>query len=189
MQAFTQTRLSRNYWWIVLLRGIIAILFGIAVLALPGLALLVAASFFAAYALIDGIIAVVVAFQERNVAPNWWILLIEGLIGIIIGALAFIFPGRTLIVIVYIIAIWAILTGVAELGSAFMMGRSIGREWMLAIGGIISIILGVLFFIDPINALRTILLIVGIYAIIFGILLIIRGIRFRSSTSPTTIRV
>ena len=66
MQAFTQTRLSRNYWWIVLLRGIIAILFGIAVLALPGLALLVAASFFAAYALIDGIIAVVVAFQAER---------------------------------------------------------------------------------------------------------------------------
>jgi uncharacterized membrane protein HdeD (DUF308 family) len=185
MQTLTETRLSRHYWWIVLLRGIIAILFGIVVIALPGVALLVAASFFAAYALIDGIIVVVVAFQERNVASNWWILLIEGLIGVVVGVLAFIFPGRTLIVLIYLIAIWAILTGIAELGGAFMMGRSIGQEWMLIIGGIISIILGILFFVDPINALYTIVLIVGIYAIIFGILLIIRAIRFRSSTPPT----
>jgi uncharacterized membrane protein HdeD (DUF308 family) len=187
MQTFTQTRLPRNYWWIILLRGSIAILFGIAVIALPGLALLVAAAFIAAYLLIDGIIAVAVAIQERNVASRWWILLIEGIIGIIVGILAFIWPGRTLLVVIYLIAIWAILTGIAELASAFMMGRSLAQEWMLAIGGIISIILGVLFFVDPINALYTILLIVGIYAIIFGVLLIIRAIRFRSTTPAATV--
>jgi len=142
MNAMASPRVSRNSWGTLLVRGIIAVLFGIAAFIWPGLTLLFLITLFGVYALIDGIIAVFVSVQERNVTRYWWILLLEGIAGIIIGILTFIRPGGTAIALLFLIAAWAIITGIFEIAAAFSRRTSMAREWTLALSGVLSIILG-----------------------------------------------
>src|SRR5712692_2477629 len=119
----------RRYWWMLLIRGVVAVLFGLAAIVLTGLTALVLVYLFGAFALIDGIVAVVVSLQERAVAPRWWVLLIEGIVGILIGVLTFFSPLVTALALLYLIAAWAILTGVIEIVAAFSLRRALVLEW------------------------------------------------------------
>jgi uncharacterized membrane protein HdeD (DUF308 family) len=201
MQVTTNAQASNQLWWSLLIRGIVAVLFGLAALLWPGLTVLLLVSLFGAYALIDGVISVGTAFRERKVVSQWWLLLIEGLVGIAIGVITFVWPAITALILLYLIAIWAIVTGLFEIGAAFSgqerstgflgQGRSMGfsgqgrmgREWTLAVAGIISVILGILLIAQPGAGLLTVVLFVAIYAIVFGILLIIRAFQFRLSNN------
>ena len=182
MQIMTEGRVSRHSWWMLLVRGILALLFGIIAIAFPGLTVIVLVALFGAYSLVDGIFAVVVSFQERQMTNRWWVLLIEGIVGIVVGLLVFILPTlATALALLYVIAAWAIITGIFEIGAGFMLGASIGRGWLIAIAGIISVLFGIVLIIRPGAGILSLIWLLGIYAIIFGVLLIVRAFQFRSS--------
>jgi len=173
----------RRYWWMLLIRGVVAVLFGLAAIVWPDLTALVLVYLFGAFAFVDGIVAVVVSLQERAVVPRWWVLLIEGIVGILIGVLTFFSPIVTALVLLYLIATWAILTGILEIAAAFSMRRALALEWTLAIAGILSILLGILLAIQPVSGILAVVWIIGVYAIVFGGLLIIRSFQFRSAAT------
>jgi uncharacterized membrane protein HdeD (DUF308 family) len=179
----TGTQMYHRYWWMLLIRGVIAVLFGLAAIVWPGLTALVLVYLFGAFAFVDGIVAVVVSLQERAIVPRWWLLLIEGIVGILIGILTFFSPIVTALILLYLIATWAILTGILEIAAAFSMRRALVLEWTLAIAGILSILLGILLAIQPVSGILAVVWIIGIYAIVFGVLLIIRAFQFRSAAA------
>ena len=168
--------LARN-WWAVGLRGLIAILFGLAALFWPGITLFAPVFLFGVYALVDGVLSLVAAFHAAEHHTPWWPLLLVGLAGIAAGLLTFFYPGITAIALLYIIAAWAIVHGITEIIAAFQLRREITNEWLLGLAGLASLIFGILVVIMPgAGALATIWLI-GIYAIIFGVLLL--GLAYR----------
>ena len=176
----TAVQAARSHWWLLLLRGILAIIFGIIALAAPGIALLAFIYVFAVYALLDGITAIVVSFRERSSFRGWWVLLIEGIAGIIFGILAIVWPGETALVLLYLVAFWALVTGVMEIGSAFMVPATAGQRWGLGLAGLLSIIFGIILIVSPGSGLLAILWLVGIFAIVFGVSLIIYAFQIRS---------
>src|SRR5215469_3529359 len=137
----------------LLLRGILAIAFGIITLVWPHWTILVLIYVFGAYAIIDGVIAVINSIQDRSTSSNWWLQLIRGIAGIIIGLLVFFWPGLTAIVLFTLIGIWAIILGVFELIAAFVLPGGHGLEWSFVLGGVLSIILGLLFIRHPIASM------------------------------------
>lgn len=169
---------TQHNWWLMLLRGIFAIIFGLIALLVPGIALLAIIYVFAAYALIDGILAVVVAITERRFLPRWGWLLVEGVAGIIVGILAFVWPGETALILLYFVAAWAIVTGIMEIAAAFTVG-----SWLAGLAGVLSIVFGIILFVHPGAGLLSILWLVGIYAIVFGIVLIVHAFQLHSQPS------
>ena len=176
---------SRN-WWMLALRGVLAIIFGLVALVFPGIALLAFIYIFAAYAIIDGIVAVVVSIGERSSLSRWGWVLVEGILSIVAGIVAVAYPGLTALVLLYIVAAWAILTGITEIVAAFIIREQAWQEWALGLAGLFSIIFGIVLFIRPGAGLLTILWLVGIYAIIFGVLFIVRAFQLRSWASSVT---
>ncbi|MGD0750941.1 MAG: HdeD family acid-resistance protein [Anaerolineales bacterium] len=169
---------KRN-WWVVLLRGAVAILFGALALVWPGLTLEILVLFFGAYVLVDGIFAIIAAFTHRAGHDRWWVLLLEGLVGIAAGVITFIIPGAATLALLYLIALWAIVTGLLEIVAALGLRKEIQGEWLLAISGIVSLILGVLLLIFPSAGEVTIIWLIGVYAILFGAVLLGLGLRLR----------
>ena len=176
----------RRNWWMLALRGVLAIIFGLIALFAPGIALLAFVYVFAVYALIDGIMAVYIAIRERGSLSRWGWVLFEGILGIIAGIVAFVYPGLTALVLLYIVAIWAVVTGIMEIVTAIAIRGFVAREWALGLAGILSIIFGIVLFIFPGAGLLSILWLVGIYGIVFGILFIVRAFQMRSWASSVT---
>ena len=183
MNVITSSQISRHYWWLLALRGLLAVLFGLAALLWPGLTLLVLVLLFGAYALVDGVMTVIVSLQERRVFARWWVLLLEGLVGIAAGVLIFVWPAITALVLLYLIALWAIVTGLFEIATAFSGRLPLALEWTLALAGILSVLLGVLLAIQPGVGLLSLVWLIGVYAIVFGILLIIHAFQFRTAAT------
>jgi len=183
MNVITSTQVSRHYWWILGIRGLLAVLFGLAAIVWPRLTLLVLVLLFGAYALVDGVIAVVVSLQVRRVFTRWWVLLLEGLVGIIAGLLTFLWPGITALVLLYVIAFWAIVTGVFEIAAALSGWLPVAQEWSLALAGVLSVLLGVLLAILPGVGLLSLVWLIGVYAIVFGVLLLIRAFQLRRAAT------
>lgn len=181
MNVITTRQISRHYWWILGIRGLLAVLFGLAAFLWPGLTLLVLVFLFGAYALVDGVVAVIVALQERRNLRRWWVLLLEGLVGIAAGVVAFVWPAITALALLYVIAAWAIVTGVFEIAAAFLGVLPVMMEWTLALAGAISVVLGVLLVLLPGVGLLSLVWLIGVYALVFGVLLIIRAFQFRTA--------
>jgi len=169
-------------WWTFVLRGILAILFGLLTFAMPAMALLTLVFLFGFYAIAEGIFNVMAAFAGPDAAGGrqpWWALLIEGIVSIIAGVLAFFMPGLTAIVLLYIIAAWAVSTGALEIAAAVRLRKQITGEWMLALIGVVSILFGLLLFAFPRAGALAVVLWIGAYAVVFGVLLIVLGMRLR----------
>lgn len=171
--------LTQN-WWLVVLRGVAAILFGIAAFVWPGPTLFALIILFGLYALIDGFIAVATSVSHSKDSPRWWVFLIEGLVGVVIGIVALVWPGLTTLALLGMIAAWSIITGVLEIAAAIRLRRAITNEWMLALGGILSIALGVVLLLQPLAGTLIIVWTMGAYAIISGVLWVILGFQLRS---------
>jgi uncharacterized membrane protein HdeD (DUF308 family) len=178
MEKVMLTQLTRN-WWAVVLRGIIAILFGLIAIVWPRSTLEILVLFFGAYVLVDGIFAIVAAFSHRAGYQSWWVLLLEGLMGIAAGIIVFTSPAFTTIVLIYIILFWAIVTGIIEIFAAIQLRKEIQGEWMLALSGIVSLVLGILLLLFPAWGEVTIAWLIGVYAILFGAMLLSLGLRLR----------
>lgn len=172
------TVLARN-WWAFALRGVLAILFGLVAIILPGAALLTLALFFAAYLFADGIFGIVSAVRAARRQERWGWLVAEGVLNLIVGAIAFLFPASAVLAFVFMTAAWAIITGAMMLASAFKVNPAFGR-WWLALGGIVSIIFGGLLILAPLIGAVVLTWWLGVYAIAFGIALLIFAFRLRS---------
>lgn len=168
-----------RHWWALLIRGIIAILFGIAAWIWPGITVIVLVSLFGAFALVDGIFSVIAAIGERG-HGNWGWLLIGGLIGIIIGIITFFWPGITALILLDLIAIWAILMGIFYFVVAFAYHQPAGREILLIIAGVLSLLFAAILLFRPVAAALGLVWVIGLYAIVIGILWIIRAFRFHA---------
>lgn len=170
--------LSRN-WWVLLLRGLVAIAFGVLTWLRPGISLAALLLLFGAYAMADGILGVWIAVAGRREDEHWWILLLGGLIGIGVGTLTFLAPGVTAIVILFYIAVWAISTGVLEIVAAIRLRKEIKGEWLLILGGLASVLLGGLLMIQPRAGALALVWLIATYAVVFGILLGMLAFRVR----------
>ena len=171
--------LTRN-WWVVLIRGVAGVLFGIATFFAPGVSLAVLVLLFGAYALVDGVLAVISAVRRRGVSDRWWMLLLEGLVGIAAGIMTLVWPGITALALLYVIAAWALLTGAFEIAAAIRLRKIITGEWLLVLSGVASIGLGILLMIFPGPGALVMVLWIGAYVFVFGILLIALSLRLRS---------
>ncbi len=163
--------------WLLGLRGVVAILFGILAILFPGLTLQTLVILFGAYALVDGVFDVITAFRNRERNPRWWALLLEGAIGIIVGILVFLNPLIAEITLLYVVAGWSILTGILEIIAAIELRKQINNEVLLGIAGILSVLFGFFLILFPITGLLTIAYIIAAYAFAFGVLMIILALR------------
>jgi uncharacterized membrane protein HdeD (DUF308 family) len=169
-----------GHWWALAIRGAIAILFGLAALLRPDIALQALILLFGAYALVDGVFAVVGVFGGTRGGTPRWLLLIEGIAGILAGLIAFVLPGLTAVVLLYLIAVWAIVTGIFEIASAIRLRQEITGEWALIIGGALSVLFGVILaVIGPVAGLLSLIWLIGVYAVAFGILILITSFQVR----------
>lgn len=176
--------LSKN-WWVFAVRGIFAIIFGVLALIWPGLTLLTLVLMFGVYALVDGFFAVVAGVKSYGTSERWWIVLLGGIVGIIVGILTFFWPDATALVILYFIAAWALVTGILDIIAAIQLRKVITNEWSMGLAGLASAIFGILLFLFPGAGALSVVWIIGIYAIIAGILFIILGFRLRSQPART----
>jgi uncharacterized membrane protein HdeD (DUF308 family) len=166
--------MSRN-WWLVMLRGVLAIVFGVLAMIGPGAAWFALALVFGAYALVDGVFALVTAFSGRPEGGPWWSLFLEGLIGVGVGVITFALPQITEVALVYLIGIWAIAQGIFEIGAAFRLRQHIENEWLLALSGIVSLAFGIIVVVAPASAMVAIVWLIAAYAIVYGILMLVLG--------------
>jgi uncharacterized membrane protein HdeD (DUF308 family) len=168
-----------DHWWLFLIRGIAAIIFGVLAFAWPGVTLVVLVLFFGAFALVDGIASLIAAVTGRGAtAPRWW-LAIVGLAGIAAGLLTFFWPAVTAVLLLYFIAGWAIATGVFQIIGAIQLRKEIDNEWLLVLSGVVSILLGIVLIVMPGTGLLALVWLIAIDAIIFGVLVIGFGLRLR----------
>jgi len=168
--------LARN-WWALAIRGVAAVLFGVLTFVLPGISLLYLVLLFGGYALIDGVFNLVSSFRTPD---RHWALLVEGVLGIVVGILTFLWPAITGIVLLYFIAFWAIFTGVFEIAAGVRLRKVIRNEWLLIGMGVVSVLFGILILAAPIAGALAIVLWIGAYALVFGILMIVLAFRLRA---------
>ena len=170
--------LARN-WWALALRGLAALGFGVMVFIWPGITLLALVTLFGAYALVDGILAILVAVRAAGRQQQWGAMLVEGVIGMLVAGLAFFWPALTVLALLYLIATWSILTGIFEIAAAIRLRREITGEWLLALGGTASILFGLLLIVLPGAGALAVLWLIGGYALVFGVLLLFLAFRLR----------
>jgi uncharacterized membrane protein HdeD (DUF308 family) len=176
-------------WWMLLIRGIVAILFGILCFVWPGLSLLALVTVFGAYAIVDGVFNLAHAIGGPRDSERWWALLLEGILGIAVGVLTFVWPNVTALALLYIIGAWALFTGVLEIMAAIRLRKVIRGEWLLALTGILSILFGIILFAFPGAGALAVVIWIGAYAIVFGALLVVLSLRLRSWGRDPTHRV
>lgn len=170
--------LARN-WWALALRGLFAVLFGLLAFVWPGVTLAALVILFGAYSLVDGIFALIAAVRAAEAHERWWLFVLEGLAGIAAGLLTFVWPGITALVLLYLIAWWAVITGVLEIAAAIRLRKEISGEWALVLGGVASVIFGFLLLFRPGVGALAVVWLIGIYALLFGALLLMLAFRLR----------
>ncbi len=169
-----------QYWWTFLLRGMIAVLFGIAAMVLPGITLGVLVLFLGAFLVADGLVTLFSLFYGRQQrASHWFLMLLEGLAGMFIGVGIFIWPAASILVIILLVGMWAVITGILEIAAAINLRAYIEHEFLLGLSGLLSILFGVILFIYPQLGGVAMVWAIGIYALLFGILLIFLGFKLR----------
>jgi uncharacterized membrane protein HdeD (DUF308 family) len=161
-------------WWAIALRGVAAIIFGVLTFALPGLRLAALIVLFSAYALVEGVFNIVAAARGGNGDVPGWALFLEGLVSIAAGIITVVLPGLSALALMFLIAGWAIVTGVLEIVAAIRLRRRITGEWRLAVSGVLSVAFGILTAIAP-GA--------GALALVFGILLVALAFRLRRASA------
>jgi uncharacterized membrane protein HdeD (DUF308 family) len=174
-------------WWVLLLRGIAGIIFGILTFLRPEISLAALILLFGAYAFADGILALINGIRETRTNERWWVLVLHGIIGIGAAVVTVLWPGITALALLYVIAAWALVTGALEIAAAIRLRKVIEGEWLLALAGIASVILGVLLFLFPGPGALAVVIWIGAYAFVSGVLLSILAFRLRSWAHDSTV--
>jgi uncharacterized membrane protein HdeD (DUF308 family) len=170
--------LAKN-WWALALRGVLGILFGLIALFLPGATMLSLALLFSAYMLVDGVFAIISAVRAARAHERWGLLLLEGILNIVVGVIAFLWPASAVLAFVLLVAAWALLSGALMLAAAFRLKEDHGR-WWLALGGIVSIVYGGLLVVAPLIGALVLTWWLGAYALVFGIALLVLAFKLRA---------
>jgi uncharacterized membrane protein HdeD (DUF308 family) len=171
-----------RHWWAIVLRGVVAVVFGVVALAAPGAGLLSLAFFFGIYLLVDGIIGLVSSARAVMAHGHWGALLAEAVLNLLMGLIALFVPAAAVLGFVALMAAWALISGGLMIAAAVKLHASHGR-WWLGLGGVASMIWGVLLVLAPMIGAVVLTWWLGIYAIVFGIALFICGCRLRGQTS------
>lgn len=177
-------RLSRD-WWIIALQGVAAVVFGVLALVWPGITLLALVFLFAAYALVDGVLALIRGLRRGGGGrPDWW-RVAHGAVGIAAGVIAFAVPDITAYALLLVIAAWAIVSGGIELMAAYQLRDVIRREWLLALDGVVAILFGVALIVFPSAGALAVVWLIGAFAIVSGVILLMIAFRLRGSARAT----
>ena len=166
-------------WWLIVLRGVCAILFGVLAFASPGVTLAALILLWGGYAFADGVLAFAAALSGSTDTP-WWVLILEGFVSVGAAAVAFFNPGITAIVLLYIIAAWAIVRGIVQIAAAIQLRKEIEGEFWLGLAGVVSVLFGFALFARPGAGALAVVWVIGTYAIAFGVLLVALGFRVKS---------
>lgn len=166
-------------WWLLLLRGLAAIAFGLLTWFQPGLSLATLILLFGVYALADGVFSIWSAFAGRHDHEHWWVLLLVGLLGVVVGLITFMAPGLTALVLLFYIAIWAIGTGLLQVIAAIRLRKEIQGEWLLVLAGLLSAAFGFVVMARPGAGALTLLWLIAVYAVLYGVLLVVLALRVR----------
>jgi len=176
-------------WWVVALRGVVAVLFGVLAFVWPGITLLTLVYLYSAYALINGILAFILAFSAPKGYPRFGSLILQGLVSIVVGVIAFLMPGITALAFVILIAAWAIITGIFEIVAAVRLRKVITREWLLVLAGVLSVLFGVLVVALPAAGILALVWWIGSFSLLLGVLLIASAFRIRHWRTITSVAV
>jgi uncharacterized membrane protein HdeD (DUF308 family) len=167
-------------WWVLLLRGLLAIAFGVLTWTQPGISLAALVLLFGVYAIADGLLGVWTAISGRKDNAHWWVLLFWGLVSVAIGICTFLAPGVTTMALLYFIAIWAIIIGVLQIVAAIRLRAEIKGEWLLGLSGLAALAFGVFLIAHPGAGVLTVLWLIALYAVLSGILLVVLALKMRS---------
>lgn len=171
-------------WWVLALRGLVAVLFGLLTFLLPGLTLLVLVTWFGIYCLVNGLLTLLTAFRRSRTQPRWWALALEGGASLLAGIATLGWPGITWVVLLALAALWAIVTGGLQVATAFRLRKQLTGEWTLIVSGLLSILFGVLLWLAPLTGTLVLSWWLGAYAFAFGIMLSVLAFRLRRAASP-----
>lgn len=169
---------NRN-WLLLAIRGLVAVLFGILAFVWPGLTLLSLIFMFGIYAMVNGALTLAVAFKAPKGYPRFGVLIIEGILSVAAGCVAFLMPGITALSLLILIAAWAIVTGIFEIVTAIRLRKVVSHEWLLIIAGLASLAFGILVMIMPGAGALALVWWIGSYALAFGVLLVLLAFRMR----------
>ena len=167
-------------WDMFLVRGILAVLFGIVTLLMPGITLGVLVALFGAYALVDGVILSILAVKNRKNDSDWWLMLLTGVVSITAGVVTFVWPGITAASLFYLIVAWAIVTGIFEVIYAIRFRKEIKGEGLLVLDGVLSVAFGILLLAQPTAGALAVVWMIGVYAIAYGVMLVVLAFRMRN---------
>lgn len=165
-------------WWLFLLRGLCAILFGLLTFMWPGVTLVTLVLLYGAFALVDGIGAIVTAIRGGPLTSRWWLAIMGG-IGVAAGILTFYWPGVTALVLLVFIAVWAIATGITQIIGGIRLRKELDSEWIPLVAGVLSVLFGLLLLARPAAGALAMIFAIGIYAIAQGILNVAFSLRLR----------
>ena len=174
-------------WWMLALRGVAAVAFGVLAFIWPGITLLSLVFLFGAYALVNGILSLVAAFKAPKGTANKGALIFLGLLSIAAGLLTFFIPGITALSLVLLIAAWALINGVTEIVVAIKLRKVMTNEWLLILAGILSIVFGILLLLQPAVGALALVFWIGAWAIVIGILLMILAFKIKSRHGYITV--
>ena len=175
----TLAGLVSRYWWVIALRGAVAILFGVLAFAWPGVTLQALVLLFGAYAVVDGAVAIIVGIKEYGERERWWATLLGGLVSLAAGIVTFMMPGLTALTLLTLIAIWAVMRGIFEIVAAIRLRKEIEGEWLMALSGALSIAFGLYLFAFPGSGAVAVVWWIGAYAVAIGLMLVVLGFRAR----------
>jgi uncharacterized membrane protein HdeD (DUF308 family) len=170
-RAQAMSALLAQNWWAIALRGVFAILFALIAFFWPGAAILSFVLFFSAYMLVDGIFGIVAAVRAASNHQRWGLLVLEGIVDILAGIVAFAWPGLTVVFFITLMAVWSLITGILMIVAAFKLDPAYGRGWLI-FSGIVSVLFGVALLIAPLVGAVVLTWWLGAYALVFGITLI-----------------
>ncbi len=167
-----------KHWWLLLVRGLAAIVFGLLAWTLPAMTLWAVVLLFGAYAMVDGVTAIANSFSGAG-RQHRWSLLLMGLVGVGAGVVAFGWPSITALALLWVIAFWAVLTGILEITAAFGLPAPTGDRWLLGLAGVVSTAFGVLLVTQPGAGLLTLVWLLGFYGVFYGVLAVIASFKLR----------
>ncbi|MFY1875705.1 HdeD family acid-resistance protein [Achromobacter xylosoxidans] len=176
-------QIGRHWGWVAL-RGVVAILFGLMAMFMPAITLSALVLVWGAFALADGVLALIAGIRIRERGKPLWALIIVGLLGVAAGIVTFLWPGLTALILLYIIAIWALVAGVFQIAAAIRFRKEIRNEWFLGLSGLVSILFGAMLVLQPGAGALALVWVIGIYAVFFGILLLVFSLRLKQHRAP-----
>ena len=176
-----------RHWWVFLIRGLVAIAFGLVAFFYPGITLVTLVLLYGAYALVDGVFAVVAAVRgKEGVGPRWWLALV-GVLGIVAGLVTYLYPGLTTLVLLTVIGIWALLYGITEIIGAIRLRKEIDNEWLLMMHGALAVLFGLMVLFRPGAGALALIWLIASFAFASGVLMIALAFRLKSHPANRTL--